>query len=282
MHQDVCDLRDFYYTTALGRAAQKAMRDQLRAAWPSVEGLTVAGFGFAAPLLRPFLNEARRVMALMPAQQGVMHWPAEMANHSALVEETLWPLATDSVDRLVVLHGVETSERPAALMEEAARVLKVGAKAMLILPNRSGLWARRDGTPFALGRPYSLGQVETLFKDHGFEVDNHSAALFFPPRDRKTWLRWAMMLEGMGKKLSRYHAGGVLLVEATRVPDTPRPSGLAERERKPLRILDPVRAPGARPALRSNIEKRGGGISYRTALAAHSERAPGGANSPTP
>ncbi len=257
MHQDVCDLRDFYYTTSLGRAAQKAMRDRFRAAWPSVERLSVVGFGFACPLLRPCLGEARRVLALMPAQQGVMHWPAEMPNHSVLVEETSWPLATDSIDRLVVLHGIETSERPAALMEEAARVLRIGAKVMLILPNRSGLWARRDGTPFALGRPYSLGQVETLCKEHGFEVDDHSAALFFPPHDRTSWLRWAMVMEGLGQKLSRYHAGGVLLVEATRVADTPRPSGLAVDERKPLRILDPVRASGARPAWRAeNIEKR--------------------------
>ena len=250
MHQDVCLLRDFYYSSALGRAAQKAMRDRLGVCWPSVAGLSVAGFGFAAPLLRPFLQDARRVIALMPAQQGVMHWPAEATNHSVLVEETNWPLASDSIDRLVVLHGIETSERPAALMEEAARVTKVGAKVVLILPNRSGLWARRDGTPFALGRPYSLGQVETLLVEHGFAVESHSAALFFPPRDHASWLRWAMMLESMGQKLSRYHAGGVLLVEAIRVADAARPTGLHVRERKPLRILDPVRAGGTQPAWR--------------------------------
>ncbi|TDW38570.1 hypothetical protein LY39_01593 [Roseinatronobacter bogoriensis subsp. barguzinensis] len=253
MHQDVCFLRDFYYTSALGRAAQKAMRDRLRVCWPSVTGLSVAGFGFAAPLLRPCLLDARRVIALMPAQQGVMHWPAEAANHSALVEETNWPLATDSIDRLVVLHGLETSDRPAALMEEAARVLKIGAKIVMIVPNRSGLWARRDGTPFALGRPYSLGQVEALLVEHGFEVENHSAALFFPPRNRASWLRWAMMMESLGQKLSRYHAGGVLLVEAVRVADAPRPSGLSVRERKPLRILDPVRAGGTQPAWRRDL-----------------------------
>jgi SAM-dependent methyltransferase len=252
MHQDVCHLRDFYYTTSLGRAAQKAMRDQLLACWPDVEGLTVAGFGFAAPLLRPCLESARRVIALMPAQQGVMHWPAETQNHSVLVEETSWPLASDTVDRLVVLHGIETSERPAALMEEAARVLRVGARVVLIVPNRSGLWARKDGTPFAMGQPYSLRQIETLLRDHGFEVSNTSSALFFPPKDRKGWLNWAMMLETLGQRMSRYHAGGVLLVEATRIADAPRPSGLKLRERKPLRILDPVRPTITRPAWRTH------------------------------
>lgn len=252
MHQDVYFLRDFYYTTQLGRAAQKAMRDQLQQRWPSVKGLSVAGFGFAAPLLRPSLNDASRVMALMPAQQGVLHWPAETENHSVLVEETSWPLASESIDRLVVLHGLETSERPAALMEEIARVLKVGARLMLIVPNRSGLWARRESTPFGLGRPYSLRQIETLLREHGFSVDTTSSALFFPPKDRKSWLNWAMMLENLGQRLPRSPAGGVLLVEATRIPDAPGPSGLSVRERKPLRILDPVRPTVTRPAWRDH------------------------------
>ncbi|TVP74354.1 MAG: methyltransferase domain-containing protein [Rhodobacteraceae bacterium] len=257
MHQDVCALRDFYYTTSLGRAAQRAMRDRLIAFWPSVRGLNVAGFGFAAPLLRPCLADAERVIALMPAQQGVMHWPAEAANHSTLVEETNWPLASDSIDRLVILHGLETSERPGPLLEEAARVLRPGGKVVLIVPNRSGLWARRDGTPFALGRPYSLGQIEALLREHGFEVGEHSAALFFPPKDRRAWLNWAMMLENIGQRVSRYHAGGVLLVDATRIDQTPRASGLRVRERKPLRILDPVRPSTARPAWRESDHRRG-------------------------
>lgn len=251
MHNDVCFLRDFYYTTSLGRAAQKAMRDKLNHFWPSAKGLSVAGFGFAAPLLRPYLADGERIIALMPAQQGVMHWPAEAPNHSTLVQETNWPLPSNSLDRLVMLHGIETSARPAAVMEEAARVLKVGAKIVAILPNRSGLWARRDGTPFALGRPYSLGQAEALLSDHGFQVGTHAAALFFPPRDTGAWLRWAMVMENVGQKLSRYHAGGVLLVEATRMPDETRPTGLRVRERQPLRILDPVRASGTRPAWRA-------------------------------
>ena len=251
MHQDVCALRDFYYTTTLGRAAQKAMRDQVRAAWPRTAGLAVAGFGFAAPLLRPFLADAQRVIALMPAQQGVMHWPADGSNCSVLVQETTWPLASDSIDRLLVLHGIETSERPAPLLEEAARVLRVGGEAIFILPNRSGLWARQDGTPFALGRPYSRAQIDSLLSEHGFAVQGHAAALFFPPRDNPRWLRWAMTLERLGRRLTQGHAGGVLIVRAERVADDPRPSGLPVSERKPLRILDGVAQPGLRPAWRT-------------------------------
>lgn len=257
MHLDVTDLRDFYYTTALGRTAQKAVRDQITTLWPETRGMTVAGYGFPAPMLRPFLQSARRVVALMPGPQGVMHWPAEMDNHSVLVEETQWPLATDSVDRLLVMHGLESSERPAAIMEECARVLSPGGEALFVLPNRSGLWARRDGTPFALGRPYSLSQITDLLAAHGFEALDHVAALFFPPRATPFWLRSARVLERIGRRLSRYHAGGVLLVQARLNRPAPTRPGLRDAVRRPLRVLDGMAQPGgARPALRRDSAAR--------------------------
>ena len=68
MHLDVVDLRTFYYRTKLGRSAQRALQEALRRVWPETRALTVVGFGFAAPMLRPFLSDARRVVALMPAR----------------------------------------------------------------------------------------------------------------------------------------------------------------------------------------------------------------------
>lgn len=251
MHLDVTDLRDFYYTTALGRTAQKAMRDQITQMWPDTKGLAVAGYGFATPMLRPFLEPARRVIALMPAPQGAMPWPAGADNHAALVEETRWPLATDSVDRLLVMHGLEATERPAAVLEECARVLAPQGSALFVLPNRSGMWARREGTPFALGRPYTLSQIERQLKGHGFVAESHVAALFFPPRESRFWLRAAEVLERLGRRLSRHHAGGVLIVQARLEQPAPTRPGLRDAVRRPLRVLDGVAQPGGvRPALR--------------------------------
>ncbi|MGB0439396.1 MAG: class I SAM-dependent methyltransferase, partial [Paracoccaceae bacterium] len=148
MHLDVHSLRDFYYRSALGRAAQRVVRQQVTQIWPEAQGLTVAGFGFAVPLLRPYLGQARRVVGLMPAPQGVMAWPAGLPNVSVLCEETAWPIETGHVDRLVLMHGLETSENPTALLDECWRVLGPGGRALFIVPNRSGLWARSDRTPF--------------------------------------------------------------------------------------------------------------------------------------
>ena len=82
MHVDVLDLRNFYYRTQLGRVAQRAIRDQVTSFWPQIKGQTLVGFGFAVPLLRPYLTEARRVVGLMPGPQGVMPWPPGQDNVS--------------------------------------------------------------------------------------------------------------------------------------------------------------------------------------------------------
>ena len=148
MHQDVQDLRNFYYRSTLGRAVQSTLQGRLREMWPEAKGQTVAGFGFAVPLLRPYLSDARRVIALMPAQQGVMAWPPGQPNVSALIEETAWPVETGHVDRLIVLHGLETSENPSLVMEECWRALGPGGRGIFIVPNRAGIWSRSDRTPF--------------------------------------------------------------------------------------------------------------------------------------
>ncbi len=247
MHLDVLDLRTFYYRTRLGRAAQRAIRDQILAFWPSARGQTVVGFGFAVPLLRPYLPDARRVTALMPGQQGVMPWPAGLANVSVLCGETLWPIETDSVDRLIVLHGLETSEQPVALLDECYRVLAPEGRGLFIVPNRVGLWSRRDATPFGFGRPYSLGQLEVMLSAIGLRPTRHAGALFHPPKDTPFWLKTSTMWEKIGRSVSNRFAGGVLIVEVTKQVPAPPRRGLPEAVRRPLRALEGIGSPEPKP-----------------------------------
>jgi SAM-dependent methyltransferase len=246
MHLDVQTLHDFYYRSAIGRVAQRVVRDQVREFWPEAHRQSIGGFGFAVPLLRPYLPEARRVIGLMPAQQGVMAWPAGMPNVSVLCEETLWPIENGRFDKLVLMHGLETSERPAALLDECWRVLGPGGKALFIVPNRSGLWARSDQTPFGYGRPYSMRQLEAQLRAYHFEPQRHTAVLYQPPSTRRFWMKTGRFWEKMGRSVSALIAGGVLMVEVTKISPKPTGTRSESRVRKPLGSLVPT--PAAKPA----------------------------------
>jgi SAM-dependent methyltransferase len=246
MHLDVQDLRNFYYRSPLGRAAQKVIRDQLVILWPEAKGQTVAGFGFAVPLLRPFLEDARRVIALMPGPQGVMPWPPALPNVSVLSEETTWPLQTGFVDKLVLMHGLETSEHPTALLEECWRVMGPGGRAVFIIPNRAGLWSRTDRTPFGFGRPYSLGQLEVQLRKHGFVVERTLSTLYQPPSTKRIWRKSAAFLEAAGRHLPVFAAGGVLMVEVSKQIAASTHPGQKVRTRQPVRVMDALPSPAAR------------------------------------
>ena len=248
MHLDVVDLRAFYYRTKLGRSAQRSLQEGLRELWPDTEGQVVAGFGFAAPFLRPFLHCSAKVMALMPGQQGVMHWPPGDANLATLVEETHWPIPAGFIDRLVVAHGLETCEQPDALLDEIWRVLAPGGHVTFIVPNRSGLWARSDATPFGQGRPYSLSQLETQLRKHRFQPERHVSALYGAPSHKPYWLKSARFWEGLGKRLDSRMVAGALLVDATKqIYATPR-TGLRETVKRPLGVLGELAKPKPKPA----------------------------------
>lgn len=254
MHHDVSDLKRFYSERALGRVVQRILRDRLVRLWPAAQsqGMTVAGYGFATPLLRPYLGKARRVSALMPGPQGVMGWPASGPNHSVLCEETAWPLDTGSVDRLVMLHALETADHPSALMAEAWRSLGPGGRLIVVVPNRTGLWARSEATPFGFGRSYSIGQLEAQARTAGFVPEEAVGALYIPPSDRRFWLRSAQMWENTGTRISRILVSGLLMAEFSKQVAAPVDRGLRVSVPSPLNVLEGIRRP--KPA-------RGGALS---------------------
>lgn len=249
MHLDVYDLRNFYYRSTLGRAAQKVIRDQLTQFWPEAKGQTVVGYGFAVPLLRPYLGEARRVVGLMPGGQGVMPWPSGEPNVSVLCEEALWPIETGMADKLVLMHGLETSETPPDVLDECYRVLGPGGRAVFVVPNRAGIWSRSDRTPFGYGRPYSLRQLEAQLRDHGLIPERTLSTLYQPPSTRKFWRQFSGMIETVGRRMPVFAAGGVLMVEVSKQIPAPRRPGLGERVKRPLRVLEGIGAgPEVKPA----------------------------------
>src|SRR6266581_9488354 len=176
----------------------------------------------------------------MPAAQGVMKWPSASPGLAALVDELELPLGDAAVDRVLLVHALEMAHDPAALLREVWRVLAAGGRMLVVVPNRRGVWARRDTTPFGYGHPYSRPQITHLLRETWFTPTGWDEALYVPPIPRKWFLRSAIAWERTGHALSAPFAG-VHIVEATKQVYRAVP---ARRERRRLvPALDPVLAP---------------------------------------
>ena len=238
---DVVDLREFY-SRRLGIVARQMINRGIRERWPKAEGQRVLGIGYPTPYLGLFREDAERCIAFMPAAQGVLKWPTGRPALASLVDEFSLPLPDAALDRILLVHALEMSDDPAALLREVWRVLSPSGRVIAVIPNRRGVWTRSDNTPFGHGRPYSRSQITDLLRQTWFTPTGWGEALFMPPYAGRWVLKSAQMWERAGAALSLPFAG-VHIVEATKQVYRAIP---AKRERARLiPSLKPVLVPSS-------------------------------------
>jgi len=253
MWTDVVDLRDFY-AGALGRVARAVLRRRVREIWPDVRGLNMLGIGYPTPYLGVFRAEAQRVIAAMPAGQGVLHWPTDGPGLSVLTDDVELPLPDLSMDRVLLVHALEHAGEVRPLMREVWRVLGGGGRLLVVVPNRRGIWSRMERTPFGQGEPYSADQLARLLRDTMFTPTRIESALFVPPVDSRMVLGSAAAIENAGRRWFSAIAGAIV-AEASKQIYAGQPA--QRRTRRMPRVYAPVpeRGPGtpfaALPARRS-------------------------------
>lgn len=228
---DIVDLQSFY-SKDLGKVACRMITRTIGERWPDLTGYTMLGLGFVTPYMQPFKDEAAATFAFMPARQGVMRWPDTEKNCVALTDSASLPLEDSSIDRILVVHGIEMSHRPRDYLREIWRVLKPDGRAIFVVPNRTGIWARVDKTPFGHGHPFSQNQMLQLLKDNMFLPIGWSGALYIPPTQRDFVLKSALAFEKFGL-WARAGLGGVTIIEATKqVYALPPMQGLRKKKLK--------------------------------------------------
>jgi SAM-dependent methyltransferase len=228
MWTDVVDLRDFY-ATGLGRIARRMIARRIRQLWPDLSGRNVLGLGYVTPFLGGFRGEAERVIAIMPAAQGVIHWPPDEPGLTALGDHTDLPLPDNSIDRALIVHALECAERTGPMMREVWRVLSDGGRLLVVVPNRRGVWARFERTPFGHGRPYSSGQLSRSLRDAMFTPYQSGTALYVPPVGSRMILSSASAWEEIGQRWFTTFAGVVMLEATKQIYAAPPAAALARK-----------------------------------------------------
>lgn len=214
MWRDIVEIRDFY-ASPLGQTARRMIRRRVRRQWPDVSGQAILGLGYAIPYLGPFRHEAARVIAAMPAQQGVLHWPRDDRGLTTLVDELELPFDDLFFDRVLLVHALEHAEQVRPLLREVWRVLAGSGRLIVIAPNRRGLWAWFERTPFGHGLPYSARQLSMTLRENMFTPLEIDRAVFAPPLRAAMLRSVAGPLEQIGARAFNTF-GGVIVAEAVK------------------------------------------------------------------
>ena len=215
MYNDVVCLKNFY-KSRIGIVSQRLIGSKLRRLWPSTTGMTVLGIGYAIPYLMPFRSGSELALAAMPASQGVTHWPKKSSGLVTLSAFHELPFPDRSIDRLLVVHGLEDIENFPAILRELWRVVKDEGRIIAVVPNRLGLWAKFEKrSPFGHSCSFDSRQIWQLLQDGLFVPLRVENALYFPPTRLELVVQRACTIEKIGNYLFRALAG-VLIIEASK------------------------------------------------------------------
>lgn len=220
MRPDVLSMHRFYQSP-VGVSVSQLIHQCIQPMWKTAAA-PLYGLGYALPYLdlsgpETSSNGEKTVQnlgfSLMPAAQGVCHWPSMRKSATALVDEYHLPISDSSVERLLVVHALEHSDRPAHLFREIWRILAPGGQVIAVVPNRRRTWSALDTTPFGYGQPYSRSQISSLMQDQMLPMEKWDTALMVPP------LKWpgaAGMMKMMERSLHSMgkNMGGALIVSA--------------------------------------------------------------------
>ncbi len=215
MFRNAYDFKAFYKTRQ-GQKVCSVLQERIEKIWPELKGLSVCGMGYALPYLDMMLDQgAERIFSVMPQALGVHHWPEEGKNLVSLSHESALPFAMASVDRVLMVHGLEYTERLHESLNEIWRILKPNGKMLLVVTNRKGYWAKADWSPFGQGTPYSINQLGQDLREHMFVVERIEEALFMPAFKNSMAGRVASSFEKIGPHILPFIAG-VHMVEVTK------------------------------------------------------------------
>ena len=240
MYQSANDLKAFY-NDRMGRVVRRILKRQIYSFWPDALEETIAGLGYATPYLSHYIDSATRIIALTPAEQGAYHWPYDSQNKTCLLYDDAIPLPDESVDKILIVHNIEFSYQPNAMLQEIWRVLKPRGKALFLVSNRNGFWSQAEWSAFGSGRPYTLSQLCNTLHQNQFVTERIEESLFMPPIRRAFIMKAAHFFEGLGHSILPI-AAGVHMVEVSKQLYAPidHGKGTLEKIRDKVRVVKPA------------------------------------------
>ena len=222
---------------------------QGKAVWEAEKALTdpLIARLFGYHILQIGCNEEFSLIADSPVGHKLIFapsWRPGATNPVADNEEL--PLATDSIDVVVLHHALDFTEDSHRLLREATRVLRPGGQMLIVGFNPVSIWGfwklfkRRINLPWN-GRFISRRRLSDWLQLLNLHLESTQLGLHFLPFKMAGMLRHAARFERLGNRIGS-PLGGVYVMLCVKqvVPITP----IVPRWR-PLRASRPVAIPAA-------------------------------------
>ena len=168
------------------------------------------------------------------------------AGGSLIADPTRLPVATHSLDLLVLPHVLEFCSDPHQVLREAERVLMPEGQIVICGFNPFSLWGlksllyqRRPGYPWR-GEFVALSRLRDWLKLLGFELNGGKFGCYAPAFQSAAWLQRFSFMEAAGDRWWPI-AGAVYVVRAVkRVPGMRRVTPAWRRERRKVHAVASV------------------------------------------
>lgn len=218
MHREIRSPTEFY-TTRTGLRTAELLSAQLRTFWPQSTNTRILGIGYTDPFLPLWGNASTRISVHTETPYLALPNPLPSPRSICIADESCLPFPDLTFDHILLVHALEHSPERERLLRSAWKVLKDHGSLLLVVPNRSGLWALNDSTPFGSGTPFSRRQLTRTLQRAFFQPERQEAALFLPPpmhRIRHRSLRTFCTTTERFIQKGLPAFGGVLIVEAVK------------------------------------------------------------------
>ena len=152
----------------------------------------------------------------------------EHQSQDALIDATTLPVASDSIDMVILMHALSQAKDPHAILREVNRVLIPDGKLIIIDFNPVSLWGLRhllqswlDNAPWA-GHYYTAGRLKDWANLLGFEQLHHFKCGYVLPFNYESLISRSRIFSKFSERWLKFSSAlNVMVFEKHTIPLTP-------------------------------------------------------------